>query len=39
MDKYETNMNYNMGEACVESLWIKELADLVIPKDAIGAHQ
>lgn len=38
MDKYETNIKYNMGETCVDSLSIKELTELVSPQDAIDAQ-
>lgn len=31
MDKYETNIKYNMGETCVDSLSVNGLIDLVDP--------
>lgn len=33
MDKYETDIKYNMGETCVDSLSIKDLTELVDPMD------
>lgn len=39
MDKYETDIKYNMGETCVDSLSIKDLTELVDPRDAKNVQQ
>lgn len=39
MDKYETDIKYNMGETCVDLLSIKDLTELVDPRDANNVQQ
>lgn len=39
MDRYETGIKYNMGESCVDSLSVKDLTELVDPKNAKNIQQ
>ena len=39
MDKYETDIKYNMGETCVDSLSIKDLTELVDTRDAKNVQE